>query len=79
VVEVQRRCRSEFGTPPPTGVTIAVLISKFETGGTVQNVNRADLEDLSVQLTAEVVRQHTGHHTIYKEVCKAVFPRDRCP
>ena len=38
VVEVQRRWRVEFGTPPPTRVTITRFRDKFEVDGTVQDV-----------------------------------------
>ena len=38
VVEVQRRLRIEFGTPPPTRVTITRFRDKFEVDGTVQDV-----------------------------------------
>ena len=38
VVEVQRRRRVEFGTPPSTGVTITRIRDKFEVDGTVQDV-----------------------------------------
>ena len=38
VVEVQRCWRVEFGTPPPTRVTITKIWDKFEVNGTVQDV-----------------------------------------
>ena len=38
VVGVQRRWRVEFGTPPPTRVTITRIRDKFEVDGTVQDV-----------------------------------------
>ena len=38
VVEVQRRWRVEFATPPPTRVTITRIRDKFEVHGTVQDV-----------------------------------------
>ena len=38
VVEVQRRWRDEFGTPPPTRVTITRIRDKFEVDGTVEVV-----------------------------------------
>ena len=38
VVEVQRRSRVEFGTPPPTRVTITRIRDKFEVDGTVQDM-----------------------------------------
>ena len=38
VVEVQRRWRVEFDTPPPTRVTITRIRDKFEVDGTVQDV-----------------------------------------
>ena len=38
-VQVQRRWRVEFGTPPPTTrVTITRIRDKFEVDGTVQDV-----------------------------------------
>ena len=37
VVEVQRRWRVEFGTPPPTRVTITRIRDKFEVDGTVRD------------------------------------------
>jgi hypothetical protein len=40
VTEVQRHWRSEFGTPPPTRVTVTKMCVKFEVDGTVQNVNK---------------------------------------
>ena len=40
-VEVQRRWRVEFGTPPPTRVTITRIRDKFEVNGTVQDVLKA--------------------------------------
>ena len=36
--EVQRRWRNQFGTPPPTRVTITRIRDKFEVDGTVQFV-----------------------------------------
>ena len=41
VVEVQRRWRVEFGTPPPITVTITRIRDKFEVDGTVQDVFKA--------------------------------------
>ena len=38
VVEVQQRWKVEFGTPPPTRITITRIRDKFEVDGTVQNV-----------------------------------------
>ena len=38
VVEVQRRWKVEFGTPPPTRVTITRIRDKFDVDGTVQEV-----------------------------------------
>ncbi|PSN35681.1 hypothetical protein C0J52_21762 [Blattella germanica] len=38
VVEVERRWRVEFSTPPPTRVTITRIRDKFEVDGTVQDV-----------------------------------------
>ncbi|KAJ4439480.1 hypothetical protein ANN_07604 [Periplaneta americana] len=38
IVEVQRRCRVEFGTQPPTRLTITRIQNKFEVDGTVQDV-----------------------------------------
>ena len=38
VIEVQRRWRIEFGTPPPTRVTITRIRDKFEVVGTVQDM-----------------------------------------
>ena len=38
VVEVQRRWRVEFGTPPPTRVTISRIRDKYEVDGMVQDV-----------------------------------------
>jgi hypothetical protein len=40
VNEMQRRWRNEFGTSPPTHVKIARLRDKFDTDGTMQNVNK---------------------------------------
>ena len=37
-VEVQRSWRVEFGTPPPTRVTITRIRDKFEVNGTMQDV-----------------------------------------
>ena len=37
-VEIQRRCRVEFGIPPPTRVTKIRIRDKFEVDGTVQDV-----------------------------------------
>ena len=37
-VEVQRRRRVEFGTPPPTTVTVTRIRGKIEVDGTVQDV-----------------------------------------
>jgi hypothetical protein len=53
--EVQRRCRNEFGTPPPTCVTVALLCDKFGAGGTVQGTRNS--ENLTGQLKVEVLRQ----------------------
>ena len=38
VVEVQRRCRVEFGTPSPARVTIIRIRDKLEVDGTVQDI-----------------------------------------
>ena len=38
VVEVERHWRAEFGTSPPTRVTITRIWDKFEVDGTVQDV-----------------------------------------
>ena len=38
VVEIQRRWRVEFGTQPPTRVTITRIQDKFEVDGKVQDV-----------------------------------------
>ena len=38
VVEVQQRWRVEFGTPPPTRVTVTRIRGKFEVDGMVQDV-----------------------------------------
>ena len=40
VLEVQRRWRVVFRTPPPTRVTITRIRDKFEVDGTVQDVLR---------------------------------------
>jgi hypothetical protein len=37
MAEVQRLGRNEFGTPPPTFVTVAKLCDKFEEDGTAQD------------------------------------------
>jgi len=66
VVEVQRRCRNEFGTPSPTRVTIARLRDKFEVHVTVQNVNKGR----SGRPRSSTV-DGTGLHMIPEEVCKA--------
>jgi hypothetical protein len=39
VTEVQRRWRNEFGTPPPTHVTVTKIRDTFEVDGTVLHVN----------------------------------------
>ena len=41
VVEVQARWRVEFGTPPPTRVTITRIRDKFEVYGMVKGVERS--------------------------------------
>jgi hypothetical protein len=38
--------------------TVALLSDKFGTDGTVQNVDMERSEELAVQLTVEVLRQH---------------------
>ena len=38
VVEFQRRWKVEFGTPPPTRVTITGIRDNFEVNGTVEDV-----------------------------------------
>ena len=38
VFEVKQRWRVEFGTPPPTRITITRIRDKFEVDGTVQDV-----------------------------------------
>ena len=38
VVEVQRRWRVEFGTPPPIRLTITRIRDKFEVDGIMQDV-----------------------------------------
>jgi hypothetical protein len=55
VNKVQRR-RNEFGTPPTTYVTITQLRYKFEVDATVQNLDKEFCENLTVQLTMEVLR-----------------------
>ena len=44
VAEVQRRWRFEFGTPPPTRVTIVRIRDKFEVDLTVQDVLKGRCE-----------------------------------
>ena len=39
-VEVQRQCRREYRTEPPTRLTIAGICDKFETRGTVCDVHK---------------------------------------
>jgi hypothetical protein len=51
VNEVQRLWRNEFGTRPPSCVTVARLRGKLGADGTVQNVGKELSEDLAVQLT----------------------------
>jgi hypothetical protein len=54
MTEEQRFWRNEFGTPPPTCVTVAKLSDKSEEDGTAQDVNKGRSEDLAVQLTMEM-------------------------
>jgi hypothetical protein len=69
VVEVQRHRRNEFQTPPPTWVTITRLRDKFETDGTARDVNKADLEDLAVQITVKVLRQcYRPSHKLHRSL-----------
>ena len=44
VVQVQRRWRVEFGTPPRTRVTITRIRDKFEVDGTMQDVWKGQCE-----------------------------------
>lgn len=64
VVEVQRRWRVEFGTPPPTRVTITRIRDKFEVDGTVQDVlkgrcgrKRSSTDNESADAVVRVFRQ----------------------
>jgi len=75
VVEVQRRCRNEFGRPPPTRITITRLCDKFETDVTVQIVNkgrsgrqRSSTNNESVAALLQAFTQSP------KKSVKAVFP-----
>ena len=43
VFEVQRRWRVQFGTPPPTMVTLRRIRDKFDVDGTVQDVLKVRL------------------------------------
>ena len=59
VVEVQRRWRVEFGTPPPPRVTITRIQGKFEFDGTVQDVlkGRYGRKKFHYDETADAVMQ----------------------
>jgi hypothetical protein len=73
VNEAQRRWMNEFGTLPPTCVTVARLRDKFGADGTVPNVDKKRSEDLEVQLTVKVLRQcYRSSHSL-QEVCMAML------
>jgi len=57
VVEVQRRWTNEFGTPPPTRVTITRSRDKFETYGTVQNTMKGSSTNNEIVATVLQVTQ----------------------
>ena len=50
VVEVHRRWRVEFDTPPPTRVTITRIRDKLEVHGTVQDVLKVGAEKRKVPM-----------------------------
>ena len=57
VVEVQRRCRVEFGIPPPTRVTITRIQDKFEVNGMVQDLLKVGTEERQVPLITRLLMQ----------------------
>jgi hypothetical protein len=72
VNEMQRH-RNEFGTLPPTCVAVAWLYDRFGADGTIQNVDKECSEDLTVQLTMEVLRQcYKSSHSIQEVYGNAV-------
>ena len=54
VVEVQRRWNVEFGTPPPSRVTITRIREKFQVDGTVQDVLKGRCGRNRISLITEV-------------------------
>ena len=73
-IQVQQRWRVEFGTPPPTRVTIKRIRDKFEVGGTVQDVlkgqyrrKRRSTDNESADAVMQILC------TIRKEVIEAMF------
>ena len=56
-VEFQRRWRIEFGTPPPTRVTITRIRDKFEVDAAVQICWNVDEKEIEVQLITRVLMQ----------------------
>jgi hypothetical protein len=68
------RCKDvEFGMLPPTCVTVRWLHDKFGASGTVQNIDMECCEDLTVQLTAEVLRHcYRSSHNL-QDVCMAML------
>jgi hypothetical protein len=72
VNEIQR-WRNEFGTPPPTCVTVGWLHDNFGADGTVPNVDQEHSEDLTVQLTMEVLRQCDRSSHNLQEVCMGML------
>jgi hypothetical protein len=63
VTEVQRRWRNEFGTPPPTRVTVTKMRDKSEVDGTVHNVNKGPYGRLHSSMRDEIRTTETTLET----------------
>ena len=70
-VEVQERRRVEFGTTPPTRVTITRIRDKFEVDGTLQDVLRgqtehaiSDIPLATIQTVCHSVRRRCWESTV---------------
>ena len=74
-VEVQRRWRVEFGTSPPTKVTITRIRDKFEVDGTVQDVlkSRCGRKRSSTDNDSADSSIQAGFCAIPKELIEAMF------
>jgi len=78
ISEVQRQWWNEFGTQPPTRLTIARIRDKFEIDGTVGDVHKErsgrPRTATTLATSAAVLQQFTRSP---QKVCETVFTRNR--